>query len=143
MDVKAKEAVSEQVAFRQLVDKLVEEVNQKCQRAYNDILMPIMMKHGATIYVAVVARLVEVQREQFLDRYKEQLDGSAYHILGVTPDADDELVKLVYHHLAGKHHPDHGGDPKAMQALNVAYRAIAIERGWVQPMLPPGGFKGW
>ena len=33
-----------------------------------------------------------------------------YQTLGVTPQADVKAIKTAYRKLAGKHHPDKGGD---------------------------------
>ena len=56
--------------------------------------------------------------------------GSPYRILGLDPTAPDELVKLVYRHLARRLHPDAGGSTEAMARLNGAYEEIAKQRRW-------------
>lgn len=53
-----------------------------------------------------------------------------YRALGLDPSAPDEVVRLVYRHLARGCHPDHGGSPEAMARLNRAYEEIARMRGW-------------
>lgn len=64
--------------------------------------------------------------------------GSAYKILEITPDANDEEVKKAYRKMALKYHPDrvaHLGEDvqKAanakFQELNAAYESIKKERG--------------
>ena len=35
---------------------------------------------------------------------------SHYQTLGVSPQADAQEIKKAYRRLAGKHHPDKGGD---------------------------------
>lgn len=63
---------------------------------------------------------------------------SAYRILEITPDANDEELKKAYRRMALKYHPDrlaHLGDDvqKAanakFQELNAAYEQIKKERG--------------
>lgn len=53
-----------------------------------------------------------------------------YRVLGLGPLAPDEVVRLVYRHLAQRCHPDHGGSQEAMARLNRAYEEIARQRGW-------------
>lgn len=53
-----------------------------------------------------------------------------YRVLGLDPSAPDEVVRLVYRHLAQRCHPDHGGSQEAMALLNRAYEQISNERGW-------------
>ena len=55
---------------------------------------------------------------------------SPYRLLGLDPSAPDEVVKLVYRHLARRLHPDAGGSTEAMARLNGAYEEIARQRGW-------------
>lgn len=65
---------------------------------------------------------------------------SAYRILEITPDANDDEIKKAYRRMALKYHPDrvaHLGDDvqKAanakFQELNAAYEKIKKERGIV------------
>jgi hypothetical protein len=44
-----------------------------------------------------------------------------YRILGVSPSASMEEVEKAFRRKAKIHHPDRGGDPDAMRALNEAY----------------------
>ena len=48
-----------------------------------------------------------------------------YAVLHLRKTAQPELVKAAYKTLAQLHHPDKGGDTKAMQAINEAYRQLA------------------
>ncbi|HYN33215.1 MAG TPA: J domain-containing protein [Ilumatobacteraceae bacterium] len=41
-------------------------------------------------------------------------------ILGLGPDATSQDVRAARRELAKRHHPDRGGDPAAMQAVNEA-----------------------
>ncbi len=53
-----------------------------------------------------------------------------YRIIGVTPDADDSLIKNRYHERAKIWHPDHNSDDTAkenFQKLSVAYKIISDE----------------
>lgn len=51
-----------------------------------------------------------------------------YVILGVTPDAEDIVIRAAYRVLAQKYHPDKMGDDpdavKKMQAINQAYSVL-------------------
>lgn len=47
-----------------------------------------------------------------------------YEILGVRSDAPMDIIDAAYRAQAKRLHPDVGGDPAAMQALNEAYERI-------------------
>lgn len=47
-----------------------------------------------------------------------------YSILGVSPNASKKDIKLAYRRLAGKHHPDKGGDKRKFQEIQAAYDLI-------------------
>lgn len=62
-----------------------------------------------------------------------------FHVLGVTPGADQEQIRVAYRHLVREHHPDRliaAGMPKElvdlatqrMAAINAAYDEI--RKGW-------------
>lgn len=77
----------------------------------------------------------EIDQEEFLKVFSRlqacQLDNSPYHILGLDPSAPDEVVKMVYRHMAKRLHPDMpGGNAEAMTRLNQAYEDIARQRNW-------------
>jgi len=57
-------------------------------------------------------------------------EATPYRVLGLDPSAPDDVVRLVYRHLARQHHPDRGGDPARMAEINRAYQQIAKMRGW-------------
>ena len=48
-----------------------------------------------------------------------------YGVLQVHRRADHEVIRAAYRVLARKHHPDFGGDPAAMVALNDAWRVLS------------------
>lgn len=48
----------------------------------------------------------------------------AYAVLHLGSDAPPELVKAAYRTLARIHHPDAGGDPERMKAINNAYEEL-------------------
>ena len=54
---------------------------------------------------------------------------SPYDLLGLTPDAEMEVIRVAYKALAKKLHPDLGGSEEAMRRLNEAYGMICSERG--------------
>ncbi len=46
-------------------------------------------------------------------------------VLHLLPTAPPEVVRAAYKALSLKHHPDLGGDVRAMQQLNEAYKQLA------------------
>ena len=54
-------------------------------------------------------------------------------VLGLGPDATSDDVRAARRELAKRHHPDRGGDPAAMQAVNEAaddaLRRIGVPAG--------------
>jgi hypothetical protein len=53
-----------------------------------------------------------------------------YRVLGVQPDAPDEVIKAAHKAQARKHHTDLGGDRDAMARINAAFEEIGRQRGW-------------
>ena len=49
---------------------------------------------------------------------------SLYAVLGVTPDSDTATIRRAYRALARRHHPDFGGDTRAMVAINDAWHVL-------------------
>lgn len=47
-----------------------------------------------------------------------------YAVLGVGPAAGHDEIRRAWLGLARRHHPDHGGDPGAMQAVNEAWALL-------------------
>jgi curved DNA-binding protein CbpA len=47
-----------------------------------------------------------------------------YEVLQVDPRADPDVIRAAYRVLARKYHPDHGGDPLLMIALNDAWDVL-------------------
>ncbi|HEY8523876.1 MAG TPA: J domain-containing protein [Acidimicrobiales bacterium] len=47
-----------------------------------------------------------------------------YEVLGVPPSATPEQVRAAYRAKARDHHPDAGGDPDRMRAINAAWRVL-------------------
>ena len=60
-----------------------------------------------------------------------------YETLGITKDATQEEIKKAYRRLAGKHHPDKGGDTATFQNIQTAYDAISTEEKRRQYDNPP------
>jgi len=52
--------------------------------------------------------------------------GDAWQTLGMTSVCSIESARAVYQSLARKHHPDKGGDPKIMSALNRAKKELGL-----------------
>lgn len=51
-----------------------------------------------------------------------------YEVLGVPRDATTLRIKTAYREKASTAHPDKGGTPEAMTAINEAYRVLADDR---------------
>lgn len=64
-----------------------------------------------------------------------------FAVLGLAAGASLDEVRAARRRLAKEHHPDHGGDPAAMQRLNAAFDAAvkAIRRppAPTEPAAPP------
>jgi DnaJ-like protein len=50
--------------------------------------------------------------------------GNLYRTLQVDPSAEDIVIHAAYRALIKRHHPDAGGDPDIMLALNAAYATL-------------------
>ena len=48
-----------------------------------------------------------------------------YQTLGVGRDADGPTIKKAYRKLAGKHHPDKGGDAERFKQISEAYEVLS------------------
>lgn len=48
-----------------------------------------------------------------------------YDILGVATDASPQEIKRAYRSLAGRHHPDRGGDPEQFKQVQEAYEVLS------------------
>jgi DnaJ domain len=47
-----------------------------------------------------------------------------YSILGAEENASRDEIERLYKRLAWRHHPDRGGNPERMKAINEAYRVL-------------------
>ncbi|MGH9882420.1 MAG: J domain-containing protein [Pyrinomonadaceae bacterium] len=47
-----------------------------------------------------------------------------YSILGAGKAASQDEIERIYKRLAKRYHPDRGGDPEEMKAINEAYRVL-------------------
>ena len=50
-----------------------------------------------------------------------------YAILGSAEDISQDGIVRIYKRLAARHHPDRGGNPEKMKAINEAYRVLGNE----------------
>jgi hypothetical protein len=50
-----------------------------------------------------------------------------YEVLGVHPDADDEVIELVYEQKVKENHPDQGGSSEEFKKIKQAYEKISSE----------------
>ncbi len=51
-----------------------------------------------------------------------------YDILGVAKSANKDEIKKAFYKLAGKHHPDKGGDESKFKEINEAYQTLSDEK---------------
>lgn len=68
-----------------------------------------------------------------MDFFTLMPDADPYSVLGLTSDADIEVVKAVYRTLSKKHHPDQGGSEEEFKRVNAAYNAIVNDSQFVDP----------
>ena len=69
-----------------------------------------------------------------------------YSTLGVSKTANTEDIKKAYRKLAGKHHPDKGGDTASFQKIEEAYRILSDPQQRQQydnPMPQGNPFQGF
>ncbi len=62
-------------------------------------------------------------------------DRSPFHVLGLAPNATVAEIRAARRTLAQQHHPDHGGDPQAMIALNQAFEAAVAHATGRRPLV--------
>jgi hypothetical protein len=72
------------------------------------------------------------EEEDEPDPPREHPGHEAYKILGISPDAPDEVVKAAHKVLARKYHPDNQaeGNEKKAKEINGAFDLIKELRGW-------------
>ena len=69
-----------------------------------------------------------------------------YSTLGVGKNANADDIKKAYRKLAGKHHPDKGGDTSTFQKIEEAYRILSDPQQRQQydnPMMQGNPFQGF
>lgn len=50
---------------------------------------------------------------------------SAYELLGVSPDASPDELRLAYRRACRLHHPDRGGNPDVFDAVQKAWAVVS------------------
>jgi hypothetical protein len=70
------------------------------------------------------------------------MNSEAYQVLGLTPDADREVVKAAYRALSKQNHPDQAGDKEEFRRINAAYEAIINEEPFSDPKEERQGESG-
>jgi hypothetical protein len=87
------------------------------------------------LYLAVEAiRLNEergldaVMREAYLQLPGPAVQVDPWKVMGLRPDADDQMIEDMYKMLAKRRHPDAGGTAEQMAELNAAYERVKAER---------------
>ena len=69
-----------------------------------------------------------------------------YSTLGVSKNANADDIKKAYRKLAGKHHPDKGGDTATFQKIEEAYRILSDpnqRQQYDNPMMQGNPFQGF
>ena len=69
-----------------------------------------------------------------------------YSTLGVGKNANADDIKKAYRKLAGKHHPDKGGDTATFQKIEEAYRILSDpnqRQQYDNPMMQGNPFQGF
>jgi DnaJ-class molecular chaperone len=69
-----------------------------------------------------------------------------YSTLGVGKNADADEIKKAYRKLAGKHHPDKGGDTATFQKIEEAYRILSDpnkRQQYDNPIMQGNPFQGF
>lgn len=86
----------------------------------------IAVFHLTGLWPAVIRGIRQLRGEEPVDtasspkRSREEVE-LCYRMLGLTPSATWKEIETAYRKKAQRHHPDHGGDPDTMRALNEAY----------------------
>jgi DnaJ-like protein len=101
-------------------------------------------RRPSTVELRLHVWTIRVPRERLLDwlAREEPLDAVvrrelAYEILALPSESGLATVKRAYRRLARLHHPDRGGSPEAMRAVNLAYRQLRSHRPEPEPELEP------
>ncbi|OMH39804.1 DNA-J related domain-containing protein [Motiliproteus sp. MSK22-1] len=64
--------------------------------------------------------------DSFWKRYfSEDRRYAALTVLELSPKSGWQEIRRAYRHLAGKHHPDRGGDPERFKEIREAYELLA------------------
>lgn len=72
----------------------------------------------------------DAEEDEEPKRKRKKADSSPYTVLGVSPEAPDEVIKAAHKALARKYHTDLGGDEKKMKQVNEAFEKIKEIRAW-------------
>lgn len=73
--------------------------------------------------------IADVVREAYLALPSPAKVRDPYEVLGLRPDAPDDLVDSSYRALSKKAHPDAGGSEDAFRELTAAHEAVKKVRG--------------
>lgn len=106
-----------------IADSYLEDVRSLCADHFSEVLDHIPERSGGEPRRHYRGRRV-------LGSHVPHIPAS-YRLLGVLPDAPQEVVAAAYRTLARVRHPDQGGSNEAMSDLNQAYARIRKERGWL------------
>jgi hypothetical protein len=70
----------------------------------------------------------DVLGEAYLQLAAPERQRDPFEVLGIRPDAPEEVMEAAYKGLAKVHHPDKGGDPEVFKEVQDAYERITKER---------------
>jgi DnaJ like chaperone protein len=124
--------LSSSAAGRLLLLRLLFKIAEADKRGISEAEQRLIRRIAATLRIDAAAyRSVAAEFEQE--------DNRAYGILGVTPDASNDQIRVAYRRLAAQHHPDTVANlgeeftkvaEEKFKLINEAYGEIRTQRGF-------------
>ncbi|MBT9161020.1 MAG: Chaperone protein DnaJ [Dehalococcoidia bacterium] len=108
------------------------ELGKELAKTLSEAVLATMIKHSPSNPQETKTKREDLKRaaRQARKTLHDLKDESPYRILGVTEDADNEVVKAAYKAKSRKAHPDTPtGSNNEMSKINSAYRDICKARG--------------
>lgn len=73
--------------------------------------------------------IVDVIKQAYAQIAAPMVQRDPYEVLGIRPDADDDIVKAAYRAASRRAHPESGGTNDLQTTINLAFESIEKERG--------------